>query len=121
MTLANDYFAAGFGRRLDRLPFVLLLVVGLLSSMIHCAGGEFTFTKTDGISWAGNLSDEGNAPETPEQQLPCHSGHCLSHVTAARLEAVVTPADLVPRAPSFGQEQSPAAVAGLPLFKPPRA
>jgi hypothetical protein len=35
--------------------------------------------------------------------------------------AAVTPADLVLRAPGFGQEQSPATLAGLPLFKPPRA
>jgi hypothetical protein len=121
MTLVNDNIAAGFGRRLDRLPFVLLLVVGLMFSMIHCAGCDFTFTKTDGASWAGNLNDQGKAPNTPEQQLPCHSGHCLSHVTAQHLETVATPADLVPRAPSFGQEQFPAALAGLPLFKPPRA
>jgi len=121
MTLVNDNIAAGFERRLARLPFVLLLVFGLLSSMIHCAGGGFAFMKTDGISWAGNLSDKGEAPDTPEQQLPCHSGHCLSHVTAQYFETVATPADLVQRAPSFGQEQSPAALAGLPLFKPPRA
>jgi hypothetical protein len=53
--------------------------------------------------------------------LPCHSGHCLSHVTAQHEAVVATPADLIPRAPSFGQEQSPPALAGLPLFKPPRA
>ena len=121
MTLVNDNIATGLGRRLDRLPFVLLLVVGLMFSMIHCAGCDFAFTKTDGASWAGNLNDQGNAPNTPEQQLPCHSGHCLSHVTAQHLETVATPADLVPRAPSFGQEQLPAALAGLRLFKPPRA
>jgi hypothetical protein len=121
MTLVNDNIAAGFGRRLDRLPFVLLLVVGLLFSMIHCASCDLAFAKTDGASWAGNLNDQGKAPNTPEQQLPCHSGHCLSHVTAQHLETVPTPADLVPCAPSFGQEQFPAALAGLPLFKPPRA
>jgi hypothetical protein len=121
MTLLSDNIATGFERRLAPLPFVLLLVFGLLSSMIHCAGCGFAFTKTDGISWAGNLSDQREAPETPEQQLPCHSGHCLSHVTAQHFEIVVTPADLVPRAPSFGQEQLPRDLAGLPLFKPPRA
>jgi hypothetical protein len=42
-------------------------------------------------------------------------------VTAQHLAALVTPADLIPGAPSFRQEQFPAALAGLPLFKPPRA
>jgi hypothetical protein len=110
---------AGIGSRLGRLPLVLLLTVGLLVSLIHCAGCDFGFS-TNTTAAAMNL-DRGHAPDTPEQQLPCHSGHCLSHVTAQHLAAVVTPADLIPRAPSFGQEQFPAALAGLPLFKPPRA
>jgi hypothetical protein len=106
--------------RLRRLPLVLLLTVGLLVSLIHCAGCDFGFSSTNTTAVAMNL-DRGPAPDTPEQQLPCHSGHCLSHVTAQHVAAVVTPADLIPRAPSFGQEQFPAALAGLPLFKPPRA
>jgi hypothetical protein len=108
------------GSRLCRLPFVLLLTVGLLLSLIHCAGCDSGFSSTNATAVAMNL-DKGAAPGTPEQQLPCHSGHCLSHVTAQHVAAVVTPADLIPRAPSFGQEQFPAALAGLPLFKPPRA
>jgi hypothetical protein len=108
------------GSRLRRLPFVLLLTVGLLVSLIHCAGYDLGFTNTDATAVAMNL-DRGSVPDIPDQQLPCHSGHCLSHVTAQHVAAVVTPADLIPRAPSFGQEQSPPALAGLPLFKPPRA
>jgi hypothetical protein len=108
------------GSRLGRLPLVLLLTLGLLVSLIHCAGCDLVFTGTNTTAVALNL-DQGSAPDTPEQQLPCHSGHCLSYVTAQHLAAVVAPADLIPRAPSFGQEQSPPALAGLPLFKPPRA
>ena len=106
--------------RLRRLPFVLLLTVGLLLSLIQCTGCDLGFARANSTSVAMNL-DQGSAPDTPEQQLPCHSGHCLSHVTAQHVAAVVTPADLIPRAPSFGQEQSPRSLAGLPLFKPPRA
>jgi hypothetical protein len=108
------------GSRLRRLPFVLLLTVGLLVSLIHCAGCDLRFTSPNTTAVAIDL-DRGSAPDTPEQQLPCHSGHCLSHVTAQHVAAIVTPVDLVPRAPSFGQEQSPPALTGLPLFKPPRA
>jgi hypothetical protein len=115
MTIAG----ARNGSRLGRLPFVLLLTLGLLASLIHCAGCDFGSTRAATVM-AMNL-DRGSAPDTPEQQLPCHSGHCLSHVTAQHVAAMVIPADPIPRAPSFGQEQSPPALAGLPLFKPPRA
>jgi hypothetical protein len=107
------------GSRLGRLPFVLLLTLGLLVSLIHCAGCDLGFTRANAPAVVINL-DQGSAPDTPEQQLPCHSGHCLSHVTAQHVAAVVTP-DLIPRAPSFFEEQSPRSLAGLPLFKPPRA
>jgi hypothetical protein len=108
------------GNRLGRLPFVLLLTVGLLLSLIHCAGCGPAFASPNMPTVAMNL-DLGSGPDTPEQQLPCHGGHCLSHVDAQPAATVVTPADLIPRAPSFGQQQSPPALAGLPLFKPPRA
>jgi hypothetical protein len=108
------------GNRLGRLPFVLLLTVGLLLSLIHCAGCGPGLANLNGPTVAVNL-DQGSTPDTPEQQLPCHSGHCLSHLTARQVATVATPADPIPRAPAFGQEQSPPALAGLPLFKPPRA
>lgn len=111
---------ANIGNRLVRLPLVLLLTIGLLVSLIHCSGCELGFATADASAVATNL-DRSAAPEVPEQGLPCHGGHCLSHVTAQHVATVVTPADLVPRAPLFGQEQFPAAHAGLPLFKPPRA
>jgi hypothetical protein len=108
------------GRRLSRLPLVLLLTVGLLLSLLHCAGCGSDFATSDTTTISTNL-DRGSVPDTPEQQLPCHSGHCLSHVTAQRLTVAGIPADLVVRLLVFGREQFPAALAGLPLFKPPRA
>lgn len=106
--------------QLGRLPVVLLLTIGLLFSLIHCANCDLAFASTGGTSVAINI-DHGSAPNIPEQQLPCHSGHCLSHVTAQQIAAVASPADMIAHVPPFGQEQSPATLAGLPLFKPPRA
>jgi hypothetical protein len=120
MTQAERITVTGFGSRLARRPYVVLLIVGLLFSLIHCAGCELAFANADGPTVVMNI-EQGSAPNTPEQQLPCHSGHCLSHVTAQQVAAMALPADLIPRAPSFGQVQSPASLAGLPLFKPPRA
>jgi hypothetical protein len=104
--------------RFDRLPFVLLLTLGLLVSLIHCAGCELAFASN---SSAIAVSSPTPAPGAPEQALPCHSGHCLSHVNAQATASVSVPADHAPRAPLFFEQQSPAALAGLPLFKPPRA
>jgi hypothetical protein len=121
MTQLDDVtMRAELGSRLGRLPFVLLLTVGLLLSLLHCTGCGLAFAKTDAATVMTNI-DSGSAPDTPEQQLPCHSGHCLSHVTAQAVAVVALPADLVLRKLAFGREQSPAVLAGLPLFKPPRA
>jgi hypothetical protein len=120
MMQAERIAGAKFGSRLARLPFVLLLMVGLLLSLIHCAGCGQAFANSNEPALVMNI-DDGSAPDTPEQQLPCHSGHCLSHVTAQQAAAAALPADLIPRAPTFGQEQSPALLVGPPLFKPPRA
>jgi hypothetical protein len=109
-----------FGSRLGRLPFVLLLTVGLLLSLVHCAGCGTAFAGTGSAVVMTNI-DPGSAPDTPEQQLPCHSGHCLSHVAAQAAAVVTLPADLVLRMLAFGRDQFPASLAGLPLFKPPRA
>jgi hypothetical protein len=111
---------AGTGSRLGRLPFVLLLTVSLLVSLMHCAGCDLGFISAKPTTVAMDI-DQGPTQDTPEQQLLCHSGHCLSHVTVQHVAAVLTPADLISRSPSFGQEQTPPALAGLPLFKPPRA
>jgi hypothetical protein len=120
MTEGERITGAAFGSRIARLPFVLLLVVGLLFSLIHCAGCGQAFASSNEPTVVMNI-DDGSAPDSPEQQLPCHSGHCLSHITAQQMATVVAPADVIPRAPLYWQEQSPASLAGLPLFKPPRA
>jgi hypothetical protein len=120
MTQTGDILKAQIGRRLGRLPFVLLLMVGLLLSLLHCAGCGFDFATSDATTMSANF-DRGSVPDTPEQQLPCHSGHCLSHITAQHATAPVTPADQVVRLLVSGREQFPSALAGLPLFKPPRA
>jgi hypothetical protein len=111
---------SAMGSRISRLPFVLLLTVGLLLSLLHCAGCGLAFANADSTAVAMNI-DPGSAPDTPEQQLPCHGGHCLSHVTAQQAAVVAMPADLVVRPLAFGREKVPAALAGLPPFKPPRA
>jgi hypothetical protein len=120
MQLGTSVAVVTTGSRLGRLPVVLLLTIGLLVSLIHCAGCDLTFAGSNVPAVAANL-DRGFAPDIPEQQLPCHSGHCLSHVTAQHVATAVTPADLILRPPMFGQEQIPPALAGLLLFKPPRA
>ena len=111
---------AEIGSRLGRLPFVLLLTVGLLVSLIHCAGCDLGFTGANVTAVVMNF-DHDSSPDTPEQQLPCHSGHCLSHVTAAACGSRADTGDRIPRAPLFFEEQFPRSRAGLPLFKPPRA
>jgi len=107
------------GRRWQRLPFVLALTLGLLLSLIHCAGDGFALA-ADGPA-AVTMNHGGAAPELPDQMLPAHSGHCLSHVTAQPMTLIGSPADLPRRAPGFARTEAPASLAGLPLFKPPRA
>ena len=107
------------GSRLARLPFVLLLTLGLLISLIHCASCDMAFTVNGAAIMVS--ADHGNTSDVPEQALPCHSGHCLSHVTAQAAASVSLPADFAPRVPLFFAQQPPAALAGLLLFKPPRA
>jgi len=119
MTEVEIFSTPSSGSRF-RLPLVLLLTVGLLLSLIHCAGCDLNFAS----SWGPTIAvshDQGSAPETPEQALPCHSGHCLSHVAAQLPAAVALPADLRSHALVLRQEPFPTALAGLPLFKPPRA
>ena len=103
-----------------RLPLALLLTLGLLVSLIHCAGCDLNFAPGTGPTVAVS-HDQGSVPDAPEQALPCHSGHCLSHVATQRPLAVALPADPRPHAHRLRQEPFPTVLAGLPLFKPPRA
>jgi hypothetical protein len=120
MTQLETLSSPANGSRLIRLPLVLLLGLGLLLSLIHCAGCELNFPSA--AAPMVTVSDhQGSAPDAPEQAVACHSGHCLSHVAPQLPSAVALPADLLPRAHVLRQEPFPTALAGLPLFEPPRA
>jgi hypothetical protein len=88
-------------------------------SLMHCAGCGLSFSSANQIAVLLN-TDEASVPDTPEHLLPCHSGHCLSHVIAQQGATVATPTDPL-KAPLFAEERSQRSLAGLPLFKPPRA
>ncbi|WP_295849931.1 ferrichrome ABC transporter substrate-binding protein [Tardiphaga sp.] len=109
-----------FASRMRRLPFVLALTLGLLLSLIHCAGDGFAFAApaSNAVITSG---DSGAPSDLPDQLLPAHSGHCLSHVTAPPSSSAGSPIDRLWRAPGIAVDQSPAMLAGLLPFKPPRA
>lgn len=104
--------------RLRRMPFVVMLTLGLMLSMIHCAGCGMAFAGTHDVTIS---HDSGDAPDVPDQQLPSHSGHCLSHVTAQAATTVTSPTDINPQTLVIAGDPIPATSDGLPLFKPPRA
>jgi len=106
--------------RRRRIPLVLALVFGLLVSLIHCAGCETALAGNDSVIVAIDQSSTPSS-DTPDHTMPAHCGHCLSHVTAQPLSVVQTPADVSHHAPPLGREQTLTSLAGLPLFKPPRA
>ncbi|WP_024577858.1 MULTISPECIES: hypothetical protein [unclassified Afipia] len=116
---------AGFssGQR-RRLSLVVALVLGLLASLFHCTGelsaGDLAIAGSNATVLA--MDFDGTTPtDGPDHKLPAHCGHCLSHVTAQPAFAVLVPSDIDHQAPPAGQEQMLASLAGLPLFKPPRA
>jgi len=108
------------GSRLARLPLVVLLTIGLLLSLLHCTDSAFSVAKTDSVVMT-MPTEQGSPPDLPEHLSPCHSGHCLAHVAAQSVTGAMVPMDHAVRLPAFGREQLPATIAGLPLFKPPRA
>ncbi len=110
--------------RQRRLSLIVALVFGLLASLFHCtsefSASDLGLAGTDATVVAMDF-DSTTPPDTPDHKLPAHCGHCLSHVTAQPAFAVQTPADINHQAPPAGREQVLASLAGLPLFKPPRA
>lgn len=106
------------GRR-RRLSLVLALMLGLLASLIHCGSCDLAFAGSNPEAIAMDF-DTGTPPDTPDQKMPAHCGHCLNHVTGQPAFAVSLPADISHQAPRIGREQTPPSLAGLPLFKPPR-
>lgn len=103
------------------MPLVVTLVLGLLLSLFHCANCDIAFADPDSATIVANLDTTASHDGPSEQQLPAHSGHCLSHVAAQPLAVTLIPTELGHQAFTIGCEQSPASLAGLPLFKPPRA
>jgi hypothetical protein len=106
--------------RQRRLSLVLMLTIGLLVSLIHCGTCDLAFAGSNTTTVAASLDGSG-VPDIPEQQLPVHSGHCLSHITAQTIAAVQFPINVSHQIPPLGRAQTLASIAGLPLFKPPRA
>jgi hypothetical protein len=106
------------GHRLCRLPLILLVTIGLLFSLLHCATCDLNLGNTDGTVTIAGV-DQKSTPDTPEHLLPCH--HCLSHVTTQQLSAFAMPTGPIPAAPSNLREQFRTSSSDLPPFKPPRA
>lgn len=111
---------SGWGRRLGRLPLVLLLTVGMLFSLMHCAECGPAFADAGGAPAVASDIHQDTLPDHPGAPALCHSGHCLSHMTAAPGLAAIELPELVPTTPLDGIAQVPASFAGLGLFKPPR-
>ncbi|CAN5143815.1 hypothetical protein BH10PSE10_BH10PSE10_07320 [soil metagenome] len=111
---------AGRGGRRRHLSLVLALMLGLLGSLIHCANCEPALA---GANTAVAAMDfDGTTPtDAPDHKAPVHCGHCLSHVTGQAIFVVQIPVDVSHHTPPVGREQTLASLAGLPLFKPPRA
>jgi len=119
-TTYGAHIGASRSDRRRRIPLVLALVLGLLVSLIHCAGCETAFAGNDSVIVT---IDHGStpSPDGPDNKMPAHCGHCLSHVTAQPLSVVQIPTDVSHHAPPLGRDQMLTSLAGLPLFKPPRA
>jgi hypothetical protein len=111
---------AGQGGRRRRLSLVLALMLGLLASLIHCANCEPALAGSNTAVVAMDF-DGTTPPDAPDHKMPMHCGHCLSHVTGQATFVVQIPADVTHHTPPLGREQTLASLAGLPLFKPPRA
>lgn len=111
---------AGRSGQRRRLSLVLALMIGLLASLIHCGSCEPAIAGSNSTVVAMDF-DGTSPPDTPDHKMPFHCGHCLSHVTGQPTFVVQLPADVSHHVPPLGREQTLASLAGLPLFKPPRA
>lgn len=110
-----------WGGRLSRLPLVVLLAIGMLISLMHCAECGPQFTDAGSVPVVTGNIDHGPAPDHPAGSAVCHSGHCLSHVTAAPAAAIIDPAMVIPLTPRDSKTQVLISFADLSRFKPPRA
>lgn len=105
-------------RRKRRLPIVVLMLLGMLVSLFHCAGDSAAFAHGKDVTVS--MTDTG-VDSDHDNMLPAHNGHCLSHLTEHTPVTVTLPADLIVSAPVLARPSVPPSLAGLPLFKPPRA
>jgi hypothetical protein len=103
-----------------RLALIACLTLSLLGSMLHCAASDDTFAAGGAVAVAQG-PQHGTAPDSTDRALSCHSGHCLSHTIPDTAEPRIATAVALTEAPQFAQETPAAPVAGLRLFKPPRA
>lgn len=121
MVSSADMIGAGQSGRRRRLSLVLALLLGLLASLIHCGSCDLAVAGSSSTV-IGMDSNGTTPPDAPDQKSsPVHCGHCLNHVTGQPTFVVQLPADVSHHAPRIGREQMLASLAGLPLFKPPRA
>lgn len=124
MTSSLQIGARRSNGRQRRLSLVIALVFGLLASVFHCttevSAGDLGIAGANATVGAMDF-DGAVPPDAPDHKLPAHCGHCLNHVTAQPAFAVLVPSDISHQAPPAGQEQMLTSLAGLPLFKPPRA
>lgn len=118
--ISGAYIDARTSGRRQRLSLVLALVFGLLASLIHCGSCDTAIAGPATTVVAIDF-DGSPAPDAPDHKMAVHSGHCLSHVTGQPTFIVYQPADVAHRTPPLGREQTLTSLAGLPLFKPPRA
>lgn len=120
---ANMSAVIGAGRsgRRRRLSLVLALLLGLMASLIHCGSCDLAFANSSSTVVVAMDGDGAQPPDAPDHKTPVHCGHCLNHVTGQPMFVVQIPADAGHQTPRIGREQTPASLAGLPLFKPPRA
>lgn len=117
---SGTYIDARTSGQRRRLSLVVALVFGLLASLIHCASCDTAIAGSASTVVAMDFNGSP-IPDAPDHKMAVHSGHCLSHVTEQPTFVVHLPVDVAHRTRPLGREQTLASLAGLPLFKPPRA
>jgi hypothetical protein len=104
-----------------RLMLIACLTLSLLGSMLHCAAIDDPFAAGGTVSGVAIAQGTQHDTDSTDHALSCHSGHCLSHTIPDTAEPRIATTVALTEAPQFAQETPAAPVAGLRLFKPPRA
>ncbi len=104
-----------------RLPLVLLLLLGMMVAMVHCADDSFAGAGGDhAIELVQHDAASHDPSDASDHQGLAHSGHCLSHATAEQNLTLIKP-ELMSASLRIGRDLALAHHATPPLFKPPRA